>query len=68
MRETVYRCAGPDCQLHVRSSASAPPRGWVLARERGDDGSLTDHDFCGWSCILRFAGRIEPDEVFEAAF
>lgn len=64
-RETIYYCAGPDCDIHIQSATPAPPRGWIVAHERESEG-VTELDFCGWSCVLRFAGRIDPEEVLPA--
>lgn len=64
-REVIYRCCGPDCPTFVQSSTTPPPRGWIVAHER-DGETVKEIDFCGWSCVLRFAGRIEPEEVIEA--
>jgi hypothetical protein len=63
-REITYRCAGPDCPVHIQSATPAPSRGWIVVQER-EDGAMKTFDFCGWSCVLKFAGRIEPEEVIE---
>lgn len=64
-REVIYRCAGPDCVTFIQSATPAPPRGWIVARERESEG-VAELDFCGWNCLLRFAGRIDPEEVVPA--
>ena len=66
-REITYYCEGPDCTTFVRSTAPAPVRGWLLVYEPQDDGTVRSIDLCGWSCALRFAARIDPEEVVEAA-
>jgi hypothetical protein len=65
MREVIYRCNGPDCVTWTQTTASPPARGWLTVQERESE-TLTDLDFCGWSCVLKYAGRIEPEEVIEA--
>jgi hypothetical protein len=64
MREVIYRCAGPGCATFIQSAADAPPRGWLTVREREDE-KVAETDYCGWSCLLQAAGRIEPEEVIE---
>ena len=61
-REVIYRCSGPDCSINIRSATPPPSRGWIVVQEREDD-TVNTLDFCCWSCLLRFAGRIEPEEV-----
>jgi hypothetical protein len=63
-REVIYRCAGPDCATWIQSTAVPPPRGWIVVHEREDD-IVAELDFCGWSCVLRFAARIDPEQVIE---
>jgi hypothetical protein len=63
-REVTYRCKGPDCEIFVQSATPAPPRAWIVVREREGE-AVTELDFCGWSCVLKFAGRIEPEEVID---
>ena len=65
-REVIYRCTGPNCTTFIQSTSTAPPRGWLLVRER-DGENPTELDFCGWQCVLCFASRIDPEEVIEAA-
>jgi hypothetical protein len=64
-REVIYRCCGPDCETWVQSATVPPPRCWIAVHER-DGEALTELDFCGWSCLLQFAARIDPEEVIEA--
>jgi hypothetical protein len=64
-RETVYRCAASDCDTFVHSYSPPPVRGWIAVHER-DGESVTDLDFCGWNCLLRFSATIDPDVVIDA--
>jgi hypothetical protein len=64
-REVTYYCEGPDCNIHVRSTAPAPVRGWLLVQEPQDDGTAKNIDLCGWTCALRLAAGIDPEEVIE---
>lgn len=65
--EGTVHCDGPDCERHahvsaVRMDADDLPPGWL---------SVTHHDdpidvlaqFCGWDCVLRYAGTMEPEEI-----
>lgn len=56
----MYRCDGPDCQMHVQTTALAPVAGWLQVIEGLS--SLPDgyHDFCSWDCLLKRAAWIEP--------
>lgn len=64
-REVIYRCAGPDCDTWIQSAAPAPPRGWLVVHEREDE-AVTEMDLCGWSCLLRVAAGVDPEEVIPA--
>lgn len=65
-REVIYRCAGPDCDMWIQSATPVPARGWIVVQER-EDGNVTDLDFCGWSCVLKYAARFDPEEIIPAA-
>lgn len=57
-------CNGPSCDSSQTGAAGATPPlfGWlrVVAREPDVPAVL---DFCGWDCVLRFAGQLQPNDV-----
>lgn len=63
MRETVYRCHAPDCQVYMHSTTPAPARGWLLVHEHDTDGQTRDLDFCSLDCVLKVAAGIEPSTL-----
>jgi hypothetical protein len=66
-RETIYRCDGPDCDRWIQTATPAPARGWLTVHERVDE-QVQQLDYCGWSCLLVAAGRIEPEQVIASSF
>ena len=67
--EGVIHCDGPDCECHQHvgvpsMAASRLPAGWIKVIEMGDQDPAT-FAFCGWDCVLRRAGRMDPEEVIE---
>jgi hypothetical protein len=59
--ERIFRCDGPKCERHVQTQRKAPPCFLTVT----GDAQPTLH-FCGWDCVLRYAGTIEPEEVIES--
>lgn len=64
-RETIYHCDGPDCATWIQTNAAPPTRGWLTVEER-EGVNLVQLDFCGWSCLLRRAAGVEPEQVIAA--
>lgn len=64
-REHVYRCEGPDCDTWIHTTASPPARGWLTVHEREGE-QVTQLDFCGWTCLLRRAAQVDPEQVIPA--
>lgn len=56
--ERTFHCDGPDCERHVRTRQAAPPLFLTVTRDVDPD-----LHFCGWDCVLRYAGQIEPETV-----
>lgn len=56
--ERIFHCDGPDCERHVRTIRTIAPAGHLTVS--GDGKPL---HFCGWDCVLRYAGNKEPEEV-----
>jgi hypothetical protein len=56
--ERIFRCDGPDCERHVRTTGVRPPMFLIVAED-------ADHElhFCGWDCILKYAAEKPPEEV-----
>lgn len=61
-REAIYRCNGPDCDTWIQSTVPPPARGWLTVTER-DGEQVIELDFCGWTCVLRRAAGVEPEQV-----
>lgn len=62
--EYIYHCDGPDCERHVQTRRDYALMFFTLI-EHGDSGNDQTLHFCGWDCILRYAGTKEPEEVVE---
>lgn len=60
--EYVYRCNGPECERWHESQYPVSGH-FILVREPGDQGAVTELHFCSWDCVLKFAATIEPSEV-----
>ena len=68
--EGVIHCEGPDCEVQQRvgvpnMNAGRLPVGWLRVTEYGDAGP-SDLGFHGWDCVLRYAGRFEPEQIIGA--
>jgi hypothetical protein len=54
-----YHCDGPDCERSASDAAQREVGGRFL--------TITGYGptlhFCGWDCVLRYAGRIEPETI-----
>lgn len=55
--ERVYYCDWRECKAHVRTVSDHPPQPFLTVAGDADD---TQH-FCGWDCLLRFAGEKPPE-------
>ena len=60
--ERTFYCDGPDCERHVTTAERRPRGGFIFVTETGTSAL----HFCGWDCILRYAGERPPEEVIEA--
>jgi hypothetical protein len=60
--EHIFHCQGPDCERRVQTQKARPPV-FVTVLENDGFGSEFESHFCGWDCILRYAGTKEPEEV-----
>ena len=56
--ERVYHCEGPDCERHQRVCGETV---FLIVHDRGHE-----QHFCGWDCLLRYAGTKEPEEIIPA--
>jgi hypothetical protein len=52
--ERIFHCDGPECSGHVRTAADFPSTGFIRTYERWP-GFESEHHFCTWDCLLRFA-------------
>jgi hypothetical protein len=60
--EYRFRCDGPECERFHETNYPVSAA-FILVREPGDHGAATEHHFCSWDCVLRFAETFEPPEV-----
>ena len=60
--ERIFHCDGPECEGHVRTMADFPSTGFIRTYERWPSFE-TEHHFCTWDCLLRFAAARPPVEV-----
>jgi hypothetical protein len=60
--EQAFCCDGPDCVRRVSGAAHREPGGRFLTVT----GWGKAMHFCGWDCVLRYAGRIEPETIIPA--
>ncbi len=61
MIKRTFHCDGPDCERHASEAAHREPGGRFITAT-GDGPTL---HFCGWDCVLRYAGTKEPEQVIE---
>jgi hypothetical protein len=65
--DRIYYCEGPDCggegglagghtSCHVQTATAPPylPPSFIEVRE-GDDQGPTEHHFCSWDCLMKYA-------------
>ena len=57
--ERIFYCDGPDCERHVRTAAARPSAFLTIT------GDGRPEHFCGWDCVLRYAGAKEPEIVID---
>lgn len=62
--EHIFYCDGPGCERHVRTQQPRPPV-FVTVLENDGLGLEREIHFCGWDCVLRYAGQKEPEEIIE---
>jgi hypothetical protein len=55
--ERVYTCDWRECECHMRTSGDPRP---FLTITEAPGHSL---HFCGWDCVLKYAGEKPPAEV-----
>lgn len=60
--ERTFYCDGPDCERHVKTRKGMPP---VFLMVMSREPERISMHFCGWDCILRYAGQREPEEIIE---
>lgn len=65
-RDITYWCQGPDCHTHQTTSDERPPQGWLIVQEDIGRWAPGFWSFCGWDCVLKFAGRVEPPDIIPA--
>lgn len=68
--EGTFYCDGPNCERHARIGPTTLAEGKLIPGflrvvEYGDAGTEHALGFCGWDCVLRYAGQKEPEEVHE---
>lgn len=51
-----FHCDGPECGRYIETDQLVPPVFLTVSQI----GAVYLH-FCGWDCVLRFAGRIKPE-------
>jgi len=60
--DQIFMCDGPDCTGSIRTAADFPSTGFIRTYERWP-GFDSEHHFCTWDCLLRFAAARPPVEV-----
>ena len=62
--ERTYHCDGPDCERHASTAAPPPhmPFHFLVILAEHANGRDELH-FCGWDCVLRYAGAKEPETI-----
>ena len=64
LERTLY-CDGPDCERNVTTASPPPyiPGGFYMVRTEAPGMRPARYHFCGWDCILRYAGQQEPEQI-----
>ncbi len=58
--ERTFRCDGPNCERHLVTTLPEPAVFLTVKRDVDPDSH-----FCGWDCVLRYAGQIQPEEIVQ---
>jgi hypothetical protein len=56
--ERKFYCDGPECDRRVTTQKATPPVFLTVLEFEGPD-----LHFCGWDCVLRYAGQKEPEQI-----
>ncbi len=57
--ERTFYCEGPECERHATTQQLRHPMFLTIIEEDAE------HHFCGWDCVLRYAGQKEPEEIID---
>ena len=60
--ERIFHCDAEGCEGHIRTMAEFPSSGFIRTYEQWP-GFETEHHFCTWDCLLRFAAARPPLET-----